>query len=54
MVKVTEYERHSLECKDYAPKAPTTEIRSHYLSLADMWQQLAEERRTFLQLKSWD
>ena len=50
--KVKDYERHSLECMDYAIKAPNGDIRIHYMSLAKMWQQLAEERRTFLQLKS--
>jgi hypothetical protein len=54
MDKVMEYERHSTECKDCAARAPIGDIRSHYLSLARMWQQLAEERRTFLQLKSLD
>ncbi|HEX4636066.1 MAG TPA: hypothetical protein VH189_07770 [Rhizomicrobium sp.] len=54
MDKVTEYERHSIECRDYAAKAPGADIRSHYLSLARMWQQLAEERRSFLQLKCLD
>ena len=54
MDKVMEYERHSNECQDCAARAPSGDIRSHYLSLARMWQQLAEERRTFLQLKSLD
>jgi len=54
MDKVTEYEHRSLECRDLAAKAPTAEIRNHYLSLADIWQHLAEERRTFLQLKGWE
>jgi hypothetical protein len=54
MDKVMEYERHALECRDFASKAPTAEIRNHYRSLADMWRQLAEERRTFLQLKCLD
>jgi len=52
MDKVRDYERHSLECQDIAAKAPTAEIRSHYMSLADIWRHLAEERRTFLQLRS--
>ena len=52
MDKVMEYERHSIECMDYAAKAPDVNIRSHYMILAKMWQQLAEERRSFLQLKS--
>lgn len=54
MDKVKEYERHSLECMNYAARAPNGDIRSHYMSLAKMWQQLAEERRSFLQLKSLD
>jgi uncharacterized protein YjiS (DUF1127 family) len=52
MDTVMQYERHSLECETSAAKAPTSELRSHYLSLARMWAHLAEERRTFLQLKS--
>jgi len=52
MDKVMQYERHSLECENSAAKAPTSEIRSHYLTLAKMWAHLAEERRRFLQLNS--
>jgi hypothetical protein len=52
MDKVMEYERHSIECMDHATRAPDGTVRSHYMILAKMWQQLAEERRTFLQLKS--
>jgi hypothetical protein len=45
MEKVTEYLRFSTECRDLANKAPTAEIRNHYLNLADMWKSLADERR---------
>jgi hypothetical protein len=54
MDKVMEYERHSRECTDCAAKAPSGDVRSHYLNLARMWQQLAEERRTFLQMNGLD
>ena len=52
MDKVAEYERRSRECKELAAGAPTSRIRIHYLSLADTWLRLAEERRIFIQLKT--
>lgn len=48
MEKVTEYLRRSGECQELASKSPTSEIRTHYLNLADLWKRLAEERRTRL------
>lgn len=54
MHKVQEYEKYSMECAELAGSAPNAAIRAQYLRLADMWRRLAEERRTFLQMKSLD
>jgi len=48
MDKVAEYLRHSAECNELASKAQPSEIRRHYLMLAEMWKQLAHERRSNL------
>ncbi|HET7085928.1 MAG TPA: hypothetical protein VFI23_14220 [Rhizomicrobium sp.] len=52
MDKVAEFLGHSMECRKLASKAPTPEVRSHYLNLAAMWERLAEERRTQLESRS--
>jgi hypothetical protein len=52
MHKIREYEKWSLECTELAESAPNPAIRAQYLKLAHMWRRLAEERRTFLQIKS--
>lgn len=44
MQKVTEYLERSAECRELSTKAPTAELRKHYVALADMWKRLADER----------
>jgi len=54
MEKVAEYERKSFECKELALRAPTAQIRTHYLELSDLWKRLAEERRIHIQSRTMD
>lgn len=54
MNKVREYEHYSIQCAELAAHAPDAAVRSQYLKLAEMWRNLAEERRAFLQSKSLD
>jgi len=47
MDKVRELRERAGECRTLAVTAPTAEIREHYLQLANVWDQLADERLAF-------
>jgi hypothetical protein len=47
MKKTEEYRQRATDCRELSQKAPTADIRQHYLDLAIMWDRLAEERLTF-------
>lgn len=51
MDKVAEYQLKAAACRREAVRAPSGGVREHYLELANMWAQLAEERLLFLQLR---
>jgi hypothetical protein len=44
MDKVHEYRQRAGECRTMAAMAPNADIREHYLHLAKVWDQLADER----------
>jgi hypothetical protein len=48
--KVNEFRLRSAECRNHAVKAPSEELRQHYLWLAGMWHDLAETRAAYLKL----
>ena len=54
MDKVAEFERQCQRYKELALKAATPEMRIKYMNLADMWQRMAEERRTYIQSRAMD
>ena len=47
MDKVKEFRQRAGECRTMAVTAQTGEIREHYLQLAQVWDQLADERIAF-------
>ena len=47
MDKVKEFRDRAGECRTMAVTAQTDEIREHYLQLARVWDQLADERLGF-------
>jgi hypothetical protein len=47
MDKVKEFRDRAGECRTQAVTAQTEEIREHYLQLARVWDQLADERLAF-------
>ncbi len=47
MDKVKQFRQRAGECRTMAVTAPTPEIRAHYLQLALVWDQLADERLAF-------
>ena len=44
MRKASEYRHHAEECCKLAAKMKTGDQRDHMLKIAEMWDQLAEER----------
>ena len=54
MEKVREYRKRAAICRDWAARAPTAANREYYLDLAQMWENLAEERMTFFIPKEAD
>jgi hypothetical protein len=49
--KLNEFRLRSAECRNHASRAPTEELRRHYLWLAQMWHELAEARALVLKLR---
>jgi hypothetical protein len=49
--KVNEFRLRAAECRNHAAKASTVELREHYLWLAQLWQELAQARATYLRLR---
>jgi hypothetical protein len=47
MEKVNEFRQRAGECRTLAVTAKTAEIREHYQQLAQVWDQLADERLAF-------
>jgi hypothetical protein len=47
MDKVQQYRQRAGECRTMAAMAPNADIREHYLQLANVWDQLADERLAF-------
>ena len=54
MEKVREYRKRAAICRDWAARAPTAANREYYLDLAQMWENLAQERMTFFIPKEAD
>ena len=44
MKKVSEYRQHAAECRSLASGMPNEEQRDQLLSMAETWDQLADER----------
>jgi hypothetical protein len=51
MKKTEEYRRHAEECRVLARSASTTEEREQILTMAAMWERLANERIALQQQK---
>ena len=54
MEKVHEYRKRAAICRDWAARGPTAANQEYYLDLAQMWENLAEERMTFFIPKEAD
>jgi hypothetical protein len=52
MEKVREYRTRAAECRVLSVKGPTPEIRELYRNLADMWDQLTDQRVPFFVVKN--
>jgi len=50
--KENEFRLRAAECRNHAAKAPTDELRQHYLWLAEMWRELADARAALLRLNN--
>jgi hypothetical protein len=51
MLKVQDYLRHADECRRLAAKAAQTHIRDDLVKLAQVWEELAAQRRAILDKK---
>ena len=48
MKKVDEYQQHAQECRELAAKMDAPEVREQLLEMAKIWDNMAEERRSFV------